>query len=354
MPEAPARRDETERLAAEPRPAPRSRVAAPPARRPAPRSSAAPALPGLLHRAGAVLRHPAGVVGTLLGIGAVAAVATNALTFQSGRHPAPLFAKAPPAAGKSASAQSASDRPAPGRTPPAAPSREAAAATGETARAAKPAPDGIGDLIRGDTHTTAALPSREPAGRPGPARPDAARAADKGSERGPDRAAARPSAAPAAEVRALAARTATPAKADPAAALRPGSVATGPDKDVAFAQRALVKLGYGPLAVDGVIGPGTRAALDRFERDRRLTGVSRGTLRELAARFWAGPGVIEAGIRIAKRSAGFRMDVRSAARRRAAWFHPGHRGRGADRRRGRSSPAPSVRPGSRDRTRRPG
>ncbi|RVU16220.1 peptidoglycan-binding protein, partial [Methylobacterium oryzihabitans] len=163
MPEAPARRDETERLAAEPRPAPRPRVVAPPARRPAPRSGAAPALPGLLHRAGAVLRHPAGVVGTLLGIGAVAAVATNALTFQSGRHPAPLFAKAPPAAGgagkstsgKSASDKSTSDRSAAGRSPPAAPAREAAAAPGETARAAKPAPDGIGDLIRGDTQTTA-------------------------------------------------------------------------------------------------------------------------------------------------------------------------------------------------------
>ncbi|WP_298967269.1 peptidoglycan-binding domain-containing protein [uncultured Methylobacterium sp.] len=271
MPEAPARRDETERLAAEPRPAPRARVAAPPARRPAPRSSVAPALPGLLHRAGAVLRHPAGVVGTLLGIGAVAAVATNALTFQSGRHPAPLFAKAPPigAAGKAAS-----DRSATGRSSPAAPSREAAAATGEPARAAKPAPDGIGDLIRGDTHTTAALPGREPAARPAPPKPDAARTADKGSDKAP----ARPPAAQAAEVRALAAH----AKANPAAAQKPA--ATSPDKDVAFAQRALVKLGYGPLAVDGVIGPGTRAALDRFERDRRLTGVSRGTLRELAAR----------------------------------------------------------------------
>ncbi|RVU12599.1 peptidoglycan-binding domain-containing protein, partial [Methylobacterium oryzihabitans] len=119
-----------------------------------------------------------------------------------------------------------------------------------------------------------------PAARPAPPKPDAARAADKGSDRAPDRTAARPPAVQAAEVRALAAQ----AKANPAAAPKPGSAATGPDKDVAFAQRALVKLGYGPLAVDGVIGPGTRAALDRFERDRRLTGVSRGTLRELAAR----------------------------------------------------------------------
>jgi peptidoglycan hydrolase-like protein with peptidoglycan-binding domain len=39
---------------------------------------------------------------------------------------------------------------------------------------------------------------------------------------------------------------------------------------VAAAQRALTKLGYGPLKDDGQFGAGTRAALDRFERDRRL------------------------------------------------------------------------------------
>ena len=35
-------------------------------------------------------------------------------------------------------------------------------------------------------------------------------------------------------------------------------------------QRALTKLGYGPLRDDGAFGPGTRAALDRFEKDRKL------------------------------------------------------------------------------------
>ncbi len=50
-------------------------------------------------------------------------------------------------------------------------------------------------------------------------------------------------------------------------------------------QRALTKLGYGPLRDDGNFGAGTRAALDRFERDRKLP--ARGdnparVLRELA------------------------------------------------------------------------
>jgi peptidoglycan hydrolase-like protein with peptidoglycan-binding domain len=39
---------------------------------------------------------------------------------------------------------------------------------------------------------------------------------------------------------------------------------------VAATQRALNRLNYGPLKDDGNFGPGTRAALDRFEKDRRL------------------------------------------------------------------------------------
>lgn len=59
------------------------------------------------------------------------------------------------------------------------------------------------------------------------------------------------------------------------------------DKAVLQAQRALNKLGYGPLKADGLMGPGTRAALEKFERDRKLPvkGEAAGrTLKELAAR----------------------------------------------------------------------
>jgi peptidoglycan hydrolase-like protein with peptidoglycan-binding domain len=55
---------------------------------------------------------------------------------------------------------------------------------------------------------------------------------------------------------------------------------------IAAAQRALNKLGYGPLKADGSMGPGTRQAIERFERDRRLavTGeVGSRTARELAS-----------------------------------------------------------------------
>ena len=53
------------------------------------------------------------------------------------------------------------------------------------------------------------------------------------------------------------------------------------------AQKALSKLGYGPLKADGLMGATTRAAIEKFERDRKLPvkGEAAGrTLRELAAR----------------------------------------------------------------------
>lgn len=52
------------------------------------------------------------------------------------------------------------------------------------------------------------------------------------------------------------------------------------------AQKALVKLGYGPLKTDGLFGATTRGAVERFERDRNLpvTGAVAGrTARQLAA-----------------------------------------------------------------------
>jgi hypothetical protein len=59
-----------------------------------------------------------------------------------------------------------------------------------------------------------------------------------------------------------------------------------PSRLVTSGQRALAKLGYGPMKADGVLGPGTRQAIERFERDRRLTvtgDFTPRTARELAA-----------------------------------------------------------------------
>ncbi len=64
------------------------------------------------------------------------------------------------------------------------------------------------------------------------------------------------------------------------------SVTPRADRDVLQAQKALGKLGYGPVKDDGLMGPGTKAALVKFERAHKLpvTGEANGrTLKELAA-----------------------------------------------------------------------
>jgi hypothetical protein len=91
----------------------------------------------------------------------------------------------------------------------------------------------------------------------------------------------------------------TPASASPSSGasrdpigdiLKTGSTVVEPSRSVLAAQKALNKLGYGPMKTDGVFGSGTRQAIEKFERDRKLplTGELSGrTARELAAA--AGP-----------------------------------------------------------------
>lgn len=77
-----------------------------------------------------------------------------------------------------------------------------------------------------------------------------------------------------------------PAKADPIGSLiRTGDPAHSDAERISAVQNALSKLNYGPLKSDGVLGPGTKAAIERFERDRNLpvTGaLSPRSLRALA------------------------------------------------------------------------
>lgn len=57
-------------------------------------------------------------------------------------------------------------------------------------------------------------------------------------------------------------------------------------RPVLAAQRALNRLGFGPVKTDGRFGEETRAAIERFERDRRIPvtrDLSPRTLRELAS-----------------------------------------------------------------------
>jgi peptidoglycan hydrolase-like protein with peptidoglycan-binding domain len=74
---------------------------------------------------------------------------------------------------------------------------------------------------------------------------------------------------------------ANPARPDPI-----GNLIAPPSKRVVAVQRALTDYGYGPIKPTGILGPETRAGIERFERERKLpiTGqLSDRVLRELSA-----------------------------------------------------------------------
>lgn len=198
-------------------------------------------LAGLAHLAS---RRPGAAFVALVVVSAVASFSWNALVEQPTRHPAPLFAEAKPAAKPSlapaAPVEASRREPAP--VPPLPTPRPDVTSTAAI-RAAPQAPaqaprgDTIGALIRGGE------PARPPEPKAKPARTDAVEPA----------------------------RPAEP-KAKPAR--------------VEAVQKALAKLGYGPIAVDGVMGSETRRALERFERERKLpvTGaLSPRTTKRLAS-----------------------------------------------------------------------
>lgn len=95
---------------------------------------------------------------------------------------------------------------------------------------------------------------------------------------------AKPAAPRAAPAAAPAAPMAEKAAASPADLLPPGDVPVSPR--VMDIQKALARLGYGPIRIDGIFGAATEEAIQRFERDRRLpvTGqMSDRVIRELTA-----------------------------------------------------------------------
>jgi len=173
--------------------------------------------------------------------GAVAAIGVplNALYFQDGRHPAPLFGFVT-AGGQGAGAKRVATLPPPAAEAPLPPPRPA---------------------------TVAAPPSApaKPAAKAPAAKSESGRAEKPGDAIG-----------------ALLASTA-PAPA-PSASAAPG--AEKADKSVLFAQRALAKMGYG-LRADGVYGGTTRQAVEKFERaiGAPVKGeLTPKVLRQLAAR----------------------------------------------------------------------
>ncbi len=243
--------------------------------RPAQKRAAKPQRkPGVAERTAAfVFSHPRQILAALLLTGCGGAIAWNALALQSSRHPAPLFNTREIVLAPEPEAESS--QPLPPVRPGAQPHEEAALTAHEPPAHGSVAPEpGAASAV------AAKAPSRSPitemlrnGGQPAPAAAPPARVQQPAPAPAPaTRTAARD---PIAEM----IRMGGPVPVPPANVGRPD-----PGDTVLAGQRALARLGYS-VKVDGVMGSGTRQAIERFEQDRRLpvTGeFNARTVRELA------------------------------------------------------------------------
>ena len=184
-----------------------------------------------------LLHSPKDMVAGALAFAAVTAILANALFLQAGRHPSPMFG----------------------------------------------------------TVVTLPMPVASPLPRPRPVQADGPVSEPKLAEPRPDLKAAEPRFADPMANLVKATTTAAPAAA-PSTTMRPpasvpasshpeSSVNPGPRR-VAAVQRALTEYGYGQLKPTGTIGSDTQAAIQKFERERKIpvTGqLSDRLVRELAA-----------------------------------------------------------------------
>lgn len=186
-----------------------------------------------------LLHSPKDTFAAALALAAVIAIVVNALFLQAGHHPSPMFGKsvAVPLAASSETAALLSASPLPRPRPSEAAISRAEAATVDS----------------GPAETTKSVDA------PHPAKPVAAARAPAAKQ-----AAAHP----------------TVAHHDPL-----GDLITS-TRRTANVQRALTKYGYGQLKPTGNVGSDTQAAIQKFERERKLpvTGkVSDRMVRELSA-----------------------------------------------------------------------
>lgn len=213
--------------------------------------------------AAVISQHPREFVGILMASMAVLAILINALFLQHGPHPAPIFATRP--------------QPAPVVLPrpravesaaiPAAPARSQAQIVGDIQRelGRKGFYDGAVDGLWGAKTDAAARDFTQAAG------------VKINVEAG--------------DVLLHAIVTSTTIKSHGAGAPAPAHndpIATliAPTQQILAVQRALADFGYGQIKPTGVYDPATKAAIEKFERDRRLpvTGViSEPLIRELSA-----------------------------------------------------------------------
>ncbi|MBJ6126226.1 peptidoglycan-binding domain-containing protein [Microvirga splendida] len=230
---------------------------------------------GMAEQAAAfVFGHPRQILAALFLTGCGGAIAWNALALQNSRHPAPLFNTREIVLAPEPSPEAGADQP----LPPVRPGTELTeqSSTGPNPHAFVPhaaAPEA--GAVGAATKPVARSPITEMirnGGQPAPAAAPPARAQQPAPAAPPARTAARD---PIADM----IRMGGPVPVPPGNVGRPD-----PGDTVLAGQRALARLGYS-VKVDGLMGSGTRQAIERFEQDRRLpvTGEFNGrTMRELS------------------------------------------------------------------------
>lgn len=219
----------------------------------------------------AISHHRGEFVGIVMATVATVAIFLNVLFLQKGPHPAPVFATRPlakvetPAPRVAPMAQPRLPAPPPRVAPDnPAPSRAQLITDIQRELNRRGFYDGAVDGLWGARTDAAARDFVQAAGVK--ITPDANEALLR--------------AIAASNVKAPGARAAPPARIDPIAEL------IAPSKRIVAIQRALSDFGYGQIKPTGAYDPETRAAIEKFERDRRLpvTGqISDSFVRELAA-----------------------------------------------------------------------
>jgi peptidoglycan hydrolase-like protein with peptidoglycan-binding domain len=220
--------------------------------------------------------RPRDAIGMCLAAGGVAGVLINALYLQPGPHPAPIFTIKPrPVSAGNATGAVRSPRPRPGDL-------------GKTESGARAQADIVADIQR--ELERRGFYDGPIDGFHGPRTDAAIRDFEQA-------AGLKPAAQPSEELLQIMLRSSVkPAPASQQRAVQNsgasahgdaiGDLIAGSSRRVLAVQRALGDFGYGPVKPTGVLGPDTRAAIEKFEHDRKLPATGQLTdrlVRELAA-----------------------------------------------------------------------
>jgi peptidoglycan hydrolase-like protein with peptidoglycan-binding domain len=236
-----------------------------------------------------IVRHPREFVGGLLASGAAVTILVNALFLQPGPHPAPIFRTQPvPLADATAAAPALPrPRPEPRQDQDSVVPRTRIEVTADIQRelARRGFYEGSVDGIYGAKTDAAMRDFEQHSGLKLGAEP-AEMVLRQILQAPPSKLKPKTAAPPAGTLTPVPTPVSAPAattarRSDPLGEL----IAPSPKRVVAV-QRALADFGYGPLAANGVFGPETERAIEKFERARKMpvTGhISDRLMRELAA-----------------------------------------------------------------------